>query len=104
MPSGNKRNGATDEHAPLLNGDSDTPGPSTHSTGLSHLTDSSESSGTLVFLFNSKRTPGRDSDNLAIRSLAYTWHVTKVTILSSRFHHYQLLPAAQVLALRLTIP
>jgi Ca2+:H+ antiporter len=83
MPSGNKRNGATDEHAPLLNGDSDTPGPSTHSTGLSHLTDSSESSGTLVFLFNSKRTPGRDSDNLAIRSLAYTWHVTKVTILSN---------------------
>lgn len=31
----------------------------------------------------SRETPGRHSGNVAVRGLAYTWHVTKVTLLSS---------------------
>ena len=31
----------------------------------------------------SRETSGRDSSNVAVRGMAYTWHVTKVTLLSS---------------------
>lgn len=79
MPSANKRNGDADERAPLLNGDS---GPSASSTGLSHMTDTN-SSTTMQFFFSSKQTPGRHSENMVVRSLAYTWHITKVVLLSS---------------------
>lgn len=37
----------------------------------------------MTFLFNSEHTPGKDSNNIAIKSLAYTWHVAKVTLMSN---------------------
>ncbi|KAM6514132.1 Vacuolar calcium ion transporter [Fusarium falciforme] len=40
-------------------------------------------SSTIGFLFDSKYTPGLDSQNFALRHLAYSWHITKVTLLSS---------------------
>ena len=42
-------------------------------------------SSTIGFLFDSKYTPGLDSQNFALRHLAYSWHTTKVTLLSSMF-------------------
>ncbi|KJZ70956.1 Vacuolar calcium ion transporter [Hirsutella minnesotensis 3608] len=36
-----------------------------------------------TFFLNYNHTPGKDSNRLAVRSLAYTWHVTKVTLLSN---------------------
>ncbi|KAJ3453558.1 hypothetical protein MRS44_017805 [Fusarium solani] len=58
-------------------------------------------SSTIGFLFDSKYTPGLDSQNFALRHLAYSWHTTKVTLLSSmlcqlppgygpRRHYYKL--------------
>ncbi|TQS33888.1 hypothetical protein Golomagni_05753 [Golovinomyces magnicellulatus] len=43
----------------------------------------SGSSPTTQFLVNPHHTPGTDSRNFAVRGIAYTWHVTKVTLLSS---------------------
>ncbi|RSL76811.1 hypothetical protein CDV31_017359, partial [Fusarium ambrosium] len=40
-------------------------------------------SSTTGFLFDSKHTPGLDNQRLALRHLAYSWHVTKVDLLSS---------------------
>ncbi|KAH7237830.1 Sodium/calcium exchanger protein-domain-containing protein [Fusarium solani] len=40
-------------------------------------------SSTLNFLLDSKYTPGLNSQNSALRHLAYLWHVTKITLLSS---------------------
>lgn len=36
-------------------------------------------------LFNTEDTPGRHSSNIAVRVLAQIWHVTKITLLSSKF-------------------
>ncbi|KAM0276376.1 hypothetical protein ACHAQH_006824 [Verticillium albo-atrum] len=38
---------------------------------------------TVQFFFDSNRTPGSDSDNVFVKYSAYTWHVTKVTLLSN---------------------
>ncbi|KAJ4259797.1 Vacuolar calcium ion transporter [Fusarium torreyae] len=72
------------EEAPLLNGGAssalhDTLG---HSNGNGHISLSRDSS-TMTFLFDSKHTPGIDSQNIAVRGLAYSWHVAKVTLLSN---------------------
>ncbi|RDA93864.1 hypothetical protein CP533_4520 [Ophiocordyceps camponoti-saundersi (nom. inval.)] len=40
-------------------------------------------SGLCAFFLDSKHTPGRDSGSFAVRGLAHTWHVTKVTLLSN---------------------
>lgn len=40
---------------------------------------------TVQFFFDTERTPGSDSDNVFVKYSAYTWHVTKVTLLSSTF-------------------
>ncbi|KAJ4175884.1 Vacuolar calcium ion transporter [Fusarium falciforme] len=40
-------------------------------------------SNTVYLLLDSKYTPGLNSQNSALRYLAYSWHVTKVTLLSS---------------------
>lgn len=37
------------------------------------------------FFFNSRSTPGTESPNRLVRYSASTWHVTKVTLLSSEF-------------------
>ena len=36
-------------------------------------------------LLDSKYTPGLNSQNSALRYLAYSWYITKVTLLSSMF-------------------
>ncbi|RDA88049.1 hypothetical protein CP532_5288 [Ophiocordyceps camponoti-leonardi (nom. inval.)] len=40
-------------------------------------------SGLCAFFLDSKHTPGRESGSFAVRGLAHTWHVTKVTLLSN---------------------
>lgn len=78
---------AADENSPLIsNGGAssalhDTIG---HGNGNGHIS-LSRGSSTMTFLFDSKHTPGLDNQNFALRHLAYSWHVTKVTLLSSTF-------------------
>jgi hypothetical protein len=79
-------NHTADENSPLLNGGAssalnDTLG---HRNGNGHISLSRDSS-TMTFLFDSKHTPGIDNSNIAVRSLAYSWHIAKVTLLSSMF-------------------
>jgi Ca2+:H+ antiporter len=68
-----------DERTPLINGSSsprdDDGGDENHYP--------TQSSDTMVFLFNTEHTPGKDSDNFAVRAMAHSWHVTKVTLLSN---------------------
>lgn len=66
--------GDANERTPLVNG-----GPS--SSGH-EVVERSGRNKTVVFLFDANHTPGLDNDSLAIRSLVYSWHVAKVTILS----------------------
>lgn len=75
-----KPNRTAHERSPLLNGEESS----------STLVGDGDSrsvirrrSGALAFFFNSKYTPGLDSDTFIVRWLAYSWHVTKVTLLSS---------------------
>ncbi|KAM5380246.1 hypothetical protein ACJZ2D_003528 [Fusarium nematophilum] len=81
-------NSVADETAPLINGGAssalhDSLGhvhPHGNSNGHISL---SRGSSTMTFLFDSKHTPGLDNHNIALRSLAYSWHITKVTLLSN---------------------
>lgn len=66
--------GEADERTPLVNG-----GPS--SSG-NEVVERRSRNKTVAFLFDSTHTPGLDNESLVIRSLVYTWHVAKVTILS----------------------
>lgn len=52
-----------------------------HANG--HHTRQHGGSTTFQFLADSSYTPGRDSSNILVRAAAETWHVTKVTLLSS---------------------
>ncbi|KAI1067731.1 hypothetical protein LB507_010583 [Fusarium sp. FIESC RH6] len=75
---------AADETSPLINGGAssalhDTLG---HRNGNGHISLSRDSS-TMTFLFDSKHTPGIDNQNIAVRSLAYSWHIAKATLLSN---------------------
>lgn len=83
----NKSSHLPDERAPLLNGET-----SSGSLGQAHSHSNGNGNGhlhvrhgtgALMFFFDSKRTPGLESENIAVRSLAYIWHVTKITLLSS---------------------
>ncbi|EHK23912.1 Ca2+ transporter [Trichoderma virens Gv29-8] len=68
------------ERTPLLNGLNGESSNGNHN----HILDRGrERSAAFQFFFDSKHTPGNDSDNFVVRSLAYTWHVTKVTLLSN---------------------
>ncbi|KAH6973321.1 Ca2+ transporter [Ilyonectria destructans] len=42
-----------------------------------------KTTGGLLFFFDCKRTPGLDHKNIALRSLACIWHITKITLLSN---------------------
>ncbi|EXM08974.1 Ca2+:H+ antiporter [Fusarium odoratissimum NRRL 54006] len=82
--SAKPHNHTADENSPLLNGGAssalnDTLG---HRNGNGHISLSRDSS-TMTFLFDSKHTPGIDNSNIAVRSLAYSWHIAKVTLLSN---------------------
>lgn len=74
------------EATPLINGEASSALRGSlahdHSNGNGHI-GLSRGSSTMTFLFDSKHTPGLDNQNIAVRSLAYTWHVTKITLLSS---------------------
>ncbi|KAL5627288.1 hypothetical protein BROUX41_003441 [Berkeleyomyces rouxiae] len=84
MPT--KISGTESERAPLLGSGSHSRNPtsstlaSTHSHSVSHVED-----GSLVtkILFNSHQTPGTESHNVAVKTIATVWHVFKVTLLSS---------------------
>ncbi|KAG5951890.1 hypothetical protein E4U53_002046, partial [Claviceps sorghi] len=73
-----KPGGNADEHTPLINGES---ASSAASSGPSAATRHADNS-VYSFFFDSKHTPGNDSQSVVVRSAAYTWHVTKVTLLS----------------------
>ncbi|KAJ4234268.1 Vacuolar calcium ion transporter [Fusarium solani] len=80
---------AADENSPLIaNGGASSALQDTlghvhgNGNGNGHIS-LSRGSSTMTFLFDSKHTPGLDNQNFALRHLAYSWHVTKVTLLSS---------------------
>ncbi|KAH8729561.1 calcium/proton exchanger [Ilyonectria robusta] len=82
----NKSSHLPDETAPLLNGETSS-GAYGHAhnangNGNGHL-HVRHGTGALMFFFDSKRTPGLNNENLVLRSLAYMWHVTKITLLSN---------------------
>ena len=78
--NGNRSNPGADDNAseganegtPLLNG------------GAGHQNGHSRGKA-YQLLFNTESTPGQHSGNVVVRVLAQTWHVTKVTLLSSMF-------------------
>ncbi|CAM1501908.1 Fc.00g038920.m01.CDS01 [Cosmosporella sp. VM-42] len=68
-----------DETTPLINGEA---APAHDSNGNGHIS-LSRGSSTMSFLFDSKHTPGMESESVVVRWLAYAWHITKVTLLSN---------------------
>merc|ERR1712000_566104 len=70
----NYKPSGADERTPLVNGGASSSGH--------EVVERSTRSKARVFLFDSSHTPGLDNESLAIRSLVYSWHVAKVTILS----------------------
>jgi hypothetical protein len=76
------------ETSPLLaNGDRDTRRPRSRqrASGPGHAAHDARPAGWKQFFFDGRRTPGRNNDNRALRWGASAWHVTKVTLLSSKF-------------------
>ncbi|CAF3430956.1 unnamed protein product [Fusarium graminearum] len=85
MSSKHANHTAADETSPLINGGASSAHDTTsrrNGNGNGHATLSRDSS-TMTFLFDSKHTPGIHNQNIAIRSLAYSWHIAKVTLLSN---------------------
>ncbi|KAF4992820.1 hypothetical protein FDECE_13606 [Fusarium decemcellulare] len=85
--SSKSNHSVTDETSPLINGGAssalhDTLGHVHNGNGNGHIS-LSRGSSTMTFLFDSKNTPGLDNQNFAVRNLAYSWHITKVTLLSN---------------------
>ncbi|OAQ73905.1 vacuolar calcium ion transporter [Pochonia chlamydosporia 170] len=73
----NKSRQSADEHTPLINGES-----AGSAQAGNHIL-RPQRSGVITFFFDDTHTPGNDSNSIVVRSAAYTWHVTKVTLLSS---------------------
>ncbi|KAI9900661.1 hypothetical protein N3K66_004923 [Trichothecium roseum] len=71
-----KPNGDAHERTPLINGGSS--GANGH-----HHVSIPDRSKLYTFLFDTRETPGNNSDKVLTRSLCYTWHILKVTLLSS---------------------
>ncbi|KND90683.1 Vacuolar calcium ion transporter [Tolypocladium ophioglossoides CBS 100239] len=67
---------SADERTPLIDGE-------TASPDNGHVVEPRQRSAALAFFFDTKHTPGRGSGSFAVRSLAYTWHIVKVTLLSN---------------------
>ncbi|PHH75544.1 hypothetical protein CDD80_2299 [Ophiocordyceps camponoti-rufipedis] len=72
----NRKHDAAGERTPLINGGE-------QSNRASPAVLRNPRSGVCAFFLDSKRTPGTESGNVAVRGLAHTWHVTKVTLLSN---------------------
>ncbi|EQL04030.1 hypothetical protein G6O67_008190 [Ophiocordyceps sinensis] len=70
-----EQNRGASERTPLVNG-----GTSSSAQGGAV---SRHRSAAYSFFLDSKHTPGKNSNSVAVRSLAYSWHVTKVTLLSN---------------------
>ncbi|OAA51791.1 calcium/proton exchanger [Metarhizium rileyi] len=68
--------GNADEHTPLINGES------ASSAQAGNPLRPQPKSAAFAFFFDAGHTPGNDSDSIAVRSAAYTWHTTKVVLLS----------------------
>ncbi|KAL6874946.1 Ca2+ transporter [Trichoderma novae-zelandiae] len=86
------------ERTPLINGESaSSNGVQNHVVG-GHR---SERSPAFQFFFDTKHTPGNDSDKFVVRSLAYTWHVTKVTLLSNYVNFLLIMVPIGIIAGRL---
>ncbi|KJZ78458.1 Vacuolar calcium ion transporter [Hirsutella minnesotensis 3608] len=79
MNNNKQSRSGTNERTPLVNGGNSSSAP-TDGRRNQHTR---QRSPAFVFFCDSKRTPGRDSDNVVIRSLAHIWHVIKVTLLSN---------------------
>lgn len=72
------------ERTPLLNGGGESSHVSADGAGVgSHHHHRANRSNLFHFFVNSRYTPGTDHSSIVVRSAAYTWHVTKVTLLSS---------------------
>lgn len=83
MSNNRKPGGNADEHTPLINGETAASAHAAHPAAGNHITHHSDNS-VYSFFFDNKHTPGNDSESIVVRSAAYTWHVTKVTLLSSK--------------------
>ncbi|CAF3662323.1 unnamed protein product [Fusarium graminearum] len=87
---------SADETSPLINGGASSAHDTTsrrNGNGNGHATLSRDSS-TMTFLFDSKHTPGIHNQNIAIRSLAYSWHIAKT--MSTFFWSWCLLASSLV--------
>jgi Ca2+:H+ antiporter len=84
MSTKSANNIAADENSSLLNGGASSALHGTIRNGNGHINLSRDSS-TMTFIFDSKHTPGIDNSSIAVRSMAYSWHTAKVTLLSSTF-------------------
>lgn len=73
-----RRTGDATEQSPLINGGAAAPAAD---DGLDR--ESQQDGRLAVTFFNPSLTPGRDSDVWAVRALACSWHVAKVTLMSS---------------------
>ncbi|KAG6027087.1 hypothetical protein E4U41_001053 [Claviceps citrina] len=73
----NRSSGTPDERTSLINGES-----AAHA-GNNHIAHRHPDNSVYSFFFDHKHTPGNDSESIVVRSAAYTWHVTKVTLLSN---------------------
>ncbi|KAL6897011.1 Ca2+ transporter [Trichoderma evansii] len=85
-------NSSSNERTPLLNGGSG---------NQNHIGSNNERSTTFQFFFDSKHTPGTHSENFAVRTLAYSWHVTKVTLLSNYINFLLIMVPIGIVAGRL---
>ncbi|KAJ4150162.1 hypothetical protein LMH87_010925 [Akanthomyces muscarius] len=72
-------NRGSSERTPLLNGE----GSNNTASGATGHRRPTSGSNLKHFFTNARWTPGTEHDNLVVRSAAYTWHVTKVTLLSN---------------------
>ncbi|KAL7810156.1 Ca2+ transporter [Trichoderma gracile] len=88
------------ERTPLINGEGASSNGSHshhHIIGGHHST----RSAAYQFFFDANHTPGNGSDKFVIRSLAYTWHVTKVTLLSNYVNFLLIMVPIGIIAGRL---
>ncbi|KZZ91365.1 Ca2+ transporter [Moelleriella libera RCEF 2490] len=73
----NKSGSHAGERTPLLNGEA-----ASSDQDANHVQHRSRSK-LYTFFLDAGHTPGNDSDSVAVRSTAYTWHIIKVTLLSN---------------------
>ncbi|KAM0461016.1 hypothetical protein ACHAO4_001815 [Trichoderma viride] len=88
---------SSNEHTPLLNGE----GASSNGTTNHIQSSNNERSAAFRFFFDSKHTPGTHSERFAVRTLAYSWHIAKVTLLSNYINFLLIMVPIGIVAGRL---